>query len=180
MKRRTLVTFLLALSATSALANPPIGEKPATVTIGGDDGGRIDGQSWSSDMIKGKAFAFFYVDPDAKDVNLEMEKALKTEAFPRDRYGSIAVINMDATWLPNAAIASSLKSKQEEFPEVTYVKDLKKVLVKQWQMKDDDYAVLVFAPDGKVVFSRNGQLGKTDIAEMIAAIKQNMPPATAP
>jgi len=172
--------FFLALTislglATAALGNPPIGEKPATVTIGGDDGGRLDGTPWSSEMIKGKAFAFFYVDPDAKDVNLDMEQALKTEAFPKDRYASIAVINMDATWLPNAAIASSLKSKQEEFPEVTYVKDLKKVLVKSWKMKDDDYVVLVFSPDGKVVFSRNGQLNKADIAEMVAAIKQHMP-----
>jgi predicted transcriptional regulator len=175
MKRLLMMALLGA--APVAAANPGVGEKPAPVTISGEEGGRVDGQAWSSDMIKDKAFAFFYVDPDAKDINGDMEQALKAEAFPKERYGSIAVINMDATWLPNAAIASSLKSKQEEFPEVTYVKDLKKKLVTAWKMKDDDYDVLVFAPDGKVVFSRSGQLSKADIAEMIAAIKANMPPA---
>lgn len=178
---RTILTVLLAVSSTgTAFGNPKIGQKPPAVTIGGDDGGYLDGQTWSSESITGKAFSFFYVDPDAKDVNGDMEQALKAEAFSKEGYATIAVINMDATWLPNVAIAASLKSKQEEFPEVTYVKDLKKILVKAWHMKDDDYVVLVFSPDGKVVFSRNGQLNKADITEMIAAIKQHMPPPAAP
>ena len=166
-------SFITAHGIT-ALASPAVGDKPKTVALSGDLGGRVDGSAWSSDSIKGKVYAFFYVDPDEKGANEDMEVALKAENFPKEKYGSIAIINMDATWLPNAAIASSLESKQKDYPDTIYVKDLKKTLVKEWKLIDDQYDVLVFDKQGKVVYAKDGKLAKTDIEAMIAAIKKNL------
>ena len=171
--------FALCATAATALAPtahaaPPLDEKPKMVKIAGDDGGRLDGQPWSSEMITGKVWSLFYVDPDEKSANEELEQALKAQQFPKDRYGSIAVINMAATWLPNAAIASTLESKQKEFPETVYVKDLKKVLVKEWAMKDDSYDVLLFDKQGKLIFAKDGPFAKADMEALIAAIKKNL------
>jgi predicted transcriptional regulator len=103
-----------------------------------------------------------------------MENALDEAAFPEDKYASIAVINMDATWLPNTFIASALEEKQKKFPRVTYVKDLKKVLVEKWSLKDDDYDVLVFDKKGQVVFSKAGVLGEDDVKAMIDVIRKHL------
>lgn len=160
---------LLITLAASALA---VGQKPKSVTLKGDNGGRVDGTSWTSDSLNGKVSALFYVDPDEKDANEALELALKDAAFPKDKYQSVAVINMEATWLPNAAIASSLKAKQEQYPDAIYVKDMSKVLVKEWGMKDDAYDVLVFDKEGKILFSKEGAFSKQDIAAMIETIKK--------
>lgn len=163
-----LHTSLLVALAAAALVP---GQKPSTIVLKGDDGGKVDGTPWSSDSLKGKVYSVFYVDPDEKGANEAMEVALKAQNFPKDTYGSVAVINMEATWLPNAAIASSLKAKQEEYPDTIYVKDLTKTLVKTWGLKDDAYDTLVFDKSGNVVFSKDGTLSKADTQAMIATIK---------
>lgn len=163
------------LGLASAAPALTVGEKAPTVELSGDKGGRVDGSSWSSSMIKDKVYFLFYVDPDEKDANEALENALAAEKFPEDKQASIAVINLDATWLPNAAISSSLESKQKKYPKVTYVKDLKKQLVSQWKLKDDAYVTVVFDKDGKVLYQKDGTLSKGDIKKMIditwAAVK---------
>ena len=169
--RLALVASALIAVPTSASANPDIGAAPAAVTLKGDLGGRVDGTEWTSDMLKDKVWGFFYVDRDKKDINEKLEAKLKEQNFPADKYGSVAVINMDATWLPNGIIASSLKSKQEQYPTTVYVKDLKRHLVKEWKLKDDDYNALVFDKEGKVRFFKSGALADADIETMISTIK---------
>ncbi len=169
------IALALAFAASgSALAAMPVGQKPALLTLKGDDGSKVDGSAWSSEMIKDKVWALFYVDPDRRNANEELEKALKDQNFPKDKYGSLGIINMAATWLPNAAIASSLEAKQEEYPDTVYVKDLKKVLVNQWKLADDEYDVVVFDKAGKVLYVKDGEFTKADIAAMIDVIKKNL------
>ena len=93
-------------------------------------GGRLDGSSWSSAEIKNKVHVLFYVDPDEKDLNERIADVLQNSKFPLDNYGSIAVINMAATWLPNIALETALKQKQKKYPDTLYVKDFNKLFVK--------------------------------------------------
>lgn len=157
--------------AWPAHAAPAVGNLPPVVILSGDNGGRTDGTAWSSESIKDKVWTLFYVDPDKKDINEKLEAAVKEQKFPRDKYGSIAIINMDATWLPNGIIASSIKSKQEKYPDTVYVKDLTKHLVKQWRLADDDYDVLIFDREGKLQFNKTGAFSDADIEKMITMIK---------
>lgn len=166
----SLITAILSFPAI-ALAKPTLDSILPTVVLKGDDGGRVDGQEWSSTMVKDKVWALFYVDPDKKDINEKLENALKAQNFPTEQYGSIAVINMDATWLPNVVIASSLKKKQENFPNTVYVKDMKKILVGQWKLTDDDYNVLVFDKEGKLKFFQSGALNDNEVESVITVIK---------
>jgi predicted transcriptional regulator len=173
---RTFLALLAAslISGSAFGATMAVGSKPAPVTIQGDDGGLLNGKPWSSDMIKGKVWALFYVDPDKRNANEELETTLQKENFPKDKYGSIGMINMAATWLPNAAIASSLEDKQEKYPDTVYVKDLNKVMVDKWKLTDDEYVVVVFDKQGTVVYAKDGEFGKSDIQAMIAVIRANL------
>ena len=163
-----------SLWATLTLAALPVGTSPAPVSLSGDLGGRLDGKPWSSDELKGKVMVVLYVDPDEKAINEKVEDALKAEKFPYDRYGSVAVINMAASWIPNKFIASALEEKQKKFPNTIYVKDLKRSLVKSWQLKDDSYCIVAFDKDGKVIFSKDGKFADEDTKSLIEAIRKSL------
>ena len=171
-----LAAFAAVCAAAPAAraATLPVGDKPPTVSLSGDDGGRTDGSPWSSDMIKGKVYVLFYVDPDHESANPDLEKGLKDANLPHDKFGTIAVINMAATWKPNAIISSVLKSRQEEFPDTIYVKDYDSVLVKKWKMTDKDYDVVVFDKQGKVLLARDGEFTKAQVTELIELVRKHL------
>jgi YtfJ family uncharacterized protein len=169
--KKTVISLLLAPILAFALE---IGEVPLHVTLDGDNGGLVSGSAWSSTMLKDKVYVVFYVDPDEKEANAPLTEALKAKNFNRDFYGSVAIINMAATWLPNFAIASSLKEKQEKFPHTVYVKDLNKVLVKEWNLADDSSDILVFDKEGKLIYLHEGKLDDTQIQKVISLIEQNL------
>jgi len=169
MKLFTLLCSTLALGFALE-----VGQLPSPLTLEGDTGGELSGKAFSSDILKGKVHVLFYVDPDEKDLNEHVSSALKEQAFDRSKYASVAIINMAATWLPNFAIASSLESKQEKYPDTLYVKDLDSVLVKQWDLKNDSSNIVLFAKDGKVLFIKKGKLNSEETLELISLIQDNI------
>ena len=149
-------------------------ETPLEVTLDGKDGGKVDGTAWSSSMLTGKVHVLFYVDPDKKDVNEAFADALKEANFSHDKYTSVAVINLAATWKPNFIIEAILKKKQKKFPHAVYVKDKKKVLVDKWTLADDASNVVIFSKEGKVLYFKNGKLDENEISKVIQLIKDNL------
>lgn len=113
----------------------------------------------------------FYVDPDFTDLNTAASEALKAEAFSKDKYQSLAIINMAATWLPNFAIHGKLKEKQKAYPNTTYVRDVHRAVVKEWKLADDNSDVVVFDQEGKVRFVHEGKLDAAKIKAMIDTVK---------
>jgi YtfJ family uncharacterized protein len=171
---RYILVALCLLWAPGAWAEIGIGEIPATVELEDKRGGRLDGAPWSSAEMRGKVHVLFYVDPDLKDLNNDASEALKNEEFPRDKFQSIAIINMAATWLPNFAISSALKKKQKRYPTTLYVRDYKKVLVKAWGIADDNSDVLAFDKQGGLVYRKDGKLDAEDIEELIGIIRKHL------
>ena len=168
-------TILLASILSLSLSALTIGKVPKQVTISNDNGGLVkDASAWDSATIKDKVLVMFYVDPDEKDLNDEFSQTLKKKKYDRTNYGSLAVINLAATWKPNFIISSILKSKQEEFPDTIYVKDKNKVLVKEWELADDNSDIIIFAKDGKVIFHKDGKMQKEDIQNAIKLIEENL------
>jgi len=168
------ILCLLFLGVQTASAGLEIGQIPPEVVLSGDLGGRLDGSPWDSKELKGKVHVVFYVDPDEKNLNNDASEALLKEQFPRDRYQSFAIINMDATWLPNFAITSSLEEKQKRYPTAIYVRDYDKVLVKSWGVSDDTSDVLAFDKDGKLLFRKDGKLTSVEIKKLIEVIRNNL------
>jgi len=173
---RTLSVLMILLLLTLPLsAELPLGEIPPKIVLEGDLGGRLDGTPWKSEeLVSGKVIVLFYVDPDESDLNNHVSDALKAENFPLDKYGSVGVANMDATWLPNFAINIKLKSKQEKHKSTVYVKDLEKILVKKWGLNDDDSDVMLFGKDGKVLYSVDGKFTDTQVKEIVKTVWDNL------
>ena len=173
---RTLaIMIIIMIFPAMVLAELPIGEIPPKVVLKGDLGGRIDGTQWSSEeLVSEKVIVLFYVDPDESELNNHVSDALKAENYPKEKYGSIGMANMAATWLPNFAINMKLKSKQEKHKETVYVKDLDKTLVKKWGLSDDNSDVIVFGKDGRVLYSVDGKFTDAQVKEIVKVIWDNL------
>ena len=170
------IKMILALTMlTLNLSALTLGAVPKQLTISGENGGLVkDESAWDSSSLHGKVKVLFYVDPDEKDRNNDLSAALKAENFDRSKFGSIAIINLAATWKPNFIIESILQSKQEEFPHTLYVKDKTSVLVKEWHLSDDNSDILLFATNGKLLFQKDGKLDPQEIEKVIQIIKENL------
>lgn len=166
--KKGVLSFFLLLGSCMAIE---VGTVPKAVSINGENGGRIDGSAWDSTMLKGKIHTVFYVDPDKRDVNNALADALKSKNFDRNKVNSVAIINLAATWLPNVFIESKLKEKQKKFPHTIYVKDKKKVLVKEWDLADDNSDILIFDQKGKLIYKKFGKLSNEEIKDVIALIE---------
>ena len=173
---RTLaIMIIIMIFPAMVLAELPIGEIPPKVVLKGDLGGRIDGRQWSSEeLVSEKVIVLFYVDPDESELNNHVSDALKAENYPKEKYGSIGMANMAATWLPNFAINMKLKSKQEKHKETVYVKDLDKTLVKKWGLSDDNSDVIVFGKDGRVLYSVDGKFTDAQVKEIVKVVWDNL------
>ena len=174
MKYFVGIMFAICLIAQTAWAGIEMGQVPKEVELKGDLGGRLDGSPWNSKELKGKINVIFYVDPDERDLNNEASEALKKEKFPKDKFQSYGLINMDATWLPNFIISSSLEEKQKRYPTAIYVRDYNKVLVKEWGISDDNSDVLVFDKQGKLIFRKDGKLNDKDIQNLLKGIRAHL------
>ncbi len=151
-----------------------VGEVPKAITLSGDNGGSVDGTDWNSSMLKEKVHVLFYIDPDKKEDNDAFIDALHAKNYDRNNYGSVAIINLKATWLPNFAIEKKLKAKQEEFPNTLYVKDKTKYLVSKWEIADDSANVLIFDKAGLLIYSHTGAMSSEEIQQAFALIEKNM------
>jgi predicted transcriptional regulator len=166
---KNLLLALIVCVSSSAMA-VKVGSVLPKMTLSGDEGGLVSGKTFDSSNLIGKVTLIMYVDPDEKNINEALENFLKEQNFPRANYGSVAVINLGATWIPNALINSKLEAKQKKFPNTLYVKDVNKALVKQWGLADDTYAVTVLDKKGQVVLAKHGKLDKAEIKEVAATL----------
>ena len=167
---------LAALLAALNLWAINVGEKPKEVIISPENGGMVkDATAWNSSMLKEKVYVMFYVDPDEKDANEAFSKELKKKEYrKKGAYGSIAIVNLAATWKPDFVIESILKSKQDEFPETIYVKDKNKILVKEWEIEDDASNILIFDKNGKLLFYKSGKMSDDDMQQAFKVIEDNI------
>ncbi|OQX77341.1 MAG: transcriptional regulator [Epsilonproteobacteria bacterium 4484_65] len=159
--KKIILGFLVLVGSVVAVE---LGKVPSSVILDGDNGGKTDGSAWNSKMLKGKVHILFYVDPDERKLNEPLTQALKKRHFDRRKYASVAMINLAATWLPNAILESKLKAKQKEFPDTIYVKDKKKVFVKKWGLADDNSDILIFDKKGELIYKKFGKLSEKEIA----------------
>ena len=169
--QKLLTTLLIATVSTFALT---IGEIPKEITLSGENGARVDGTAWNSKMLKDKVYVLFYVDPDKKADNEAFIDALHEKNYDKEKYGSVAIINLKATWLPNFAIEKKLKDKQEKFPDTTYVKDKTKYLVQKWELADDSSNVLLFDKEGKLLYQYSGRIEGDEMEKVFKLIEENL------
>ena len=174
---KILISLVLLIGAGIVQASGiNVGHRPPIVELAGDAGGRVDGKPWSSRELTGVVHILMYVDPDEVKTNEHVEKALKDASFPEEKFISIAMINLAASWKPKFVIDQVLKKKQKQYPKTIYVRDVNKLLVSAWGLRDQDYHVVAFDLEGKVLFSKGGSLSADEVDTLLETIRSNFSP----
>lgn len=143
------------------------------ISIEGDRGGYFNGKAWHSTMIEDKTTMLMYVDPDEKDKGDEFKSTI--EAFEKDldfnHFQILVVLNLKATWKPNALIETLLKDKSKKYPKRIYILDKDSVLVKEWKLRDNEYNTLVIDKSSKVLYSHSGKWKEDEISQIDTLIR---------
>ena len=170
---KKIIVILATLMTVSFATTPLTLGKPAKdVSLSGELGGLLNGGTWSSSSMKGKVMIVIYVDPDHRNLNEDLFQFVEKQKFDTAQVASTAIINMDATWIPNGILNSIIASKQEEYPNTIYVKDLKKHLVKEWGVDDDNSDILLFDAEGTLIFKKFGKVEKEEQKTVVSLIRE--------
>ena len=173
MKKMIITTsFIISTLLTSASASESLKE----LTLSGDNGGIITGEEWNSRMLKDKTTIMMYVDPDKKSDGELVTPII--ELFENDldlnKFQILMVVNLEATWRPNAIIKALVKSKAKDNPNRTYIVDAKSILVKEWKLANDEYNVVVIDNSSKIIYSHIGEWKKSELVELDKLVRKQV------
>lgn len=171
--------IILGLSVlfSSVFAQVTVGTTLSPLSLQGDNGGYVNkGMIWSSAMLQDKTTMLMYVDPDEKSKGETFKPTI--EAFERDlnfdKFQILVILNLKATWKPNALIEKLLKNKMKDYPQRIYVVDKESVLVKAWGVKDEAYNTLVIDEKAKVIYTHSGEWKKGEIKKIDTFIRSQV------
>ncbi len=138
------------------------------------DSGNLNGDDWDSSIMKGKAYILFYVSPKKKDLNNDASDELKKQKFDGDVFGSVAVIDLKSSWIPNGLITRAIKKKQLKYPRTIYLKDKKRFLHKSLDFKPSGNDIFAFDKEGKEIFRQSGKLSDEDTQKLIKILRESI------
>jgi len=170
MKRIIAIILFLTLSLFSLTLN----EIPKEIKLLNDGGGLTDGMEWNSSGLKGKLNLLLYLDPDKKDDIDNFMNEFNHKNYDNSKLGITSILNLKATWLPNFAIEEKLKSQQEKFKNIIYVKDKSKLLVDKWDLADNSVNILLFDKNGKLIYQHNGKFTKDEQKQLFHFIEEKL------
>ncbi len=172
MKINSIVITLFLLA--SALHAVDVGEMLPDVVLDGKHGGTSDKKAWSSKSLKGKTHVIIYMDPDKRKEGMPFLDKLNDKNFDKDSYSTIAIVNLAATWMPDAILEKMLSKKEKDLKNTTFIFDKDKYLVKKWHLKDDASNILVCDKEGKVLFQKSGKLSSSETDDIMKIISKNI------
>jgi len=128
-----------------------------------------------SPQYKGKVVVIFYADPGSKDLNNDIQNALKAarEAGQIDKqnYEGLGVVNVKDSIVPNFVLRSIIKSKQEETKAVILI-DPDYAVLNLWGLTKKTSNIIMLDKQRVCRYLYKGKVPAADIAKVIALIQE--------
>ena len=140
-----------------------VGDRLPRVTLEKENGGTSHDKPWHSNSLKGKVHLLLYMDPDKREETQALLDALNVLEVDSQKYSTVAIVNLAATWMPDVVLEGLLSKKEKELKNTSFVFDKKKYLVKKWKMKDDASNILLIDETSKVIYKKVGKCLSKDI-----------------
>ncbi|MCF6205651.1 MAG: YtfJ family protein [Sulfurovum sp.] len=166
--------ILTILALTLSVYALQTGEVPPHAVLSGDHGGTNDGKSWDSRSLVGKVHTVLYMDPDERKAAMPFLDALNAQPFDKQKYQTVAIVNLAATWMPDAILETMLAKQQKSLNNTIFVFDKTKYLLQKWHLKDDASNVLIFDAKGKLVYQKSGVLSADEIRQVMQIISKHL------
>ena len=169
--KKIMMTWLCIVAMIQAVN---IGDTLPQVTLEKENGGTSNDKPWHATSLRGKVHVVLYMDPDERKGTQPLLDALNQLDVDPKAYSTVAIVNLSATWMPDYILESILSKKQKELKNTSFVFDKEKMLVKKWQMIDDESNILIVDKSLKVIYRKIGKISSKEIEKIIALIHQNI------
>lgn len=172
-----LLSILVCVSANAAAIATGKPLPPLNVADKGEvimNGKDYNWQPWSTDKATGTVHVIQYMAARAstQDMNKPFTDALAASAFPRDKYTSVTLVNMDdAMWGTSGLVPGELKKNKKLYPHERLIADAKGDGQKTWGLKKESSAIIVLDKQGNVVFFKDGALTPQEVQTTIKQIE---------
>lgn len=134
----------------------------------------LDGKDFDSKHFKGKSFVLFYVNPKYRNLNSDASDALRLQEFDQNQFGSVAIIDLKASWIPNSLVMKGIRKKQIKYPNTVYLKDKKHYMHKILGFKPSGSDIFAFDKNGKMIFKHFGKMNPEQVEEMVEVLKKSL------
>ncbi len=140
--------------------------------LNGNNGGYANGKAWYSDSLKGKTSLILYTDPDKQSWAKALVDRLDKFSFNQDSLRIVFILNTKATIIPNFIIQKKLKHKAEISKKIEYVLDKEKILVKNWNLKDNNLNIIILNRSNEILYNHTGNTTQNDITQIMKILNQ--------
>ena len=174
MKKTFLaVLMILLFGVTGAVAaDLKVGDSAAGFQLKGPAGVEY---SLDSPRYKGKVVVIFYADPGSKDLNNDLQNALKAarEAGKIDKanYEGLGIVNVKDSIVPNFVLRSIIKSKQEETKAVILV-DPDYTVLNLWGLTRKTSNIVMLDKQRVCRYLFKGKVPSADVAKVIGLVQE--------
>jgi predicted transcriptional regulator len=174
MKKTFLAVLMILLwtVASAAAAELKVGDSAAGFNLKDPKGVEY---ALDSPQYKGKVVVVFYGDPGSKDLNNELQNALKAarEAGQIDKknYEGLGVVNVKDSIVPNFVLRSIIKSKQEETKAVILI-DPDYTVLNLWGLTKKTSNIIMLDKQRVCRYLYKGKVPAADIAKVISLIQE--------
>lgn len=174
MKKTFLAVLMILLWTVSSVvaADLKVGDSAAGFNL--KDPAGVD-YSLDSSQYKGKVVVVFYADPGSKDLNNDLQNALKAarEAGTLDKknYEGLGVVNVKDSIVPNFVLRRIIKSKQEETKAVILI-DPDYAVLNLWGLTKKTSNIIMLDKQRTCRYLYKGKVPAADIAKVIALIQE--------
>jgi predicted transcriptional regulator len=172
MKKIFMALLLVLLWSTfAAWADElKVGEKAPAFTLK-DASGKV--YTLDSAEFQGRVLSIFYIDPDQKRWNKQVETALlKDEELNRkNSYMGLYISNLKASKMPNLIIKRAIKNKQENTGSLILL-DKDYSIIKAWGLKNHSSDVVVLDKEKICRYKYSGKLPQEEVEKLIGVIKE--------
>jgi predicted transcriptional regulator len=174
MKKTFLAVLMILLWTVSSViaADIKVGDNAAGFNLKDPKGVEY---SLDSPQYKGKVVIVFYADPGSKDLNNDLQNALKAarEAGTLDKknYEGLGVVNVKDSIVPNFVLRSIIKSKQEE-TKATILIDPDYTVLNLWGLTKKTSNIIMLDKQRVCRYLYKGKVPAADIAKIIALVQE--------
>lgn len=172
-----LVTTLPGKPALAGAASVAVGERLPDLSIDeegelilqGDD---VSYRPWSYPQQPGKVHIVQYMaaTKSAGDMNKPFRDRFDTD-LPKNTFRTTTILNLDdAIWGTGGFVVSQLKSNKLKYPQAVMVLDKDGAGITQWELQNDNAAVVVVDQQGIVRYIKQGKMSDQEIESTLQLI----------
>jgi predicted transcriptional regulator len=174
MKKTFLAVLMILLWTVSGVfaADLKVGDSAAGFKLKDPKGVEY---ALDSPLYQGKVVVVFYADPGSKDLNNDLQNALKAarEAGKIDKknYEGLGVVNVKDSIVPNFVLRSIIKSKQEETKAVILI-DPDYAVLNLWGLTSKTSNIIMLDKQRVCRYIYKGKVPAADIEKIIALVQE--------